>query len=210
MDLRDDRRAFADGGTHSLRGTRAQVTDREDAGTARAQRHPRILAGAHEPVGIDIHAAIRKPLGGRVGAEKEENVADGVRLLRARLAIAPRDRLDAEFLGAVQARDPPVPRAKLDVLSGVTIRSMRYFDMLAASPAPRTSIQTLEALPDRNTAAWPAELPPPTSTISLSAQRFASMGEAQYQTPLPSRAARILVIGTAVASARKPLRSPSR
>ncbi len=43
----------------------------------------------------------------------------------------------------------------------------------------RASIQTLAALVARNTAAWPAELPPPTSATSWPAQSAPSTGEAQ-------------------------------
>ena len=38
--------------------------------------------------------------------------------------------------------------------------------MVAARPPPRTSMCTWRAVRDRNTAAWPAELPPPTTTTS--------------------------------------------
>jgi hypothetical protein len=76
------------------------------------------------------------------------------------------------------------------MLAAAPIRSIRYDDMLAASPSARTSIQTLAAWADRKTAAWPAELPPPTSTTSCPAHIRASMGEAQYQTPCPSIARR--------------------
>src|SRR5438067_868229 len=50
--------------------------------------------------------------------------------------------------------------------------------MLAPSPPPRMIIWTLRAWPDRNTAAWPAELPPPTSTTSWPTHSLASIGEA--------------------------------
>src|SRR6188508_2962947 len=66
------------------------------------------------------------------------------------------------------------------------MRSMRYFDMLAASPEPRTSIQTFVADPDRNTAPCPAEFPPPTTTTSAPMHALASIGDAQYHTPRPS------------------------
>ena len=61
--------------------------------------------------------------------------------------------------------------------------------MVAARPEPRTSTFTLAACCDRNTAAWPAELPPPTSATSVPAHILASSAEAQYQTPRPSNSA---------------------
>src|SRR5258705_3190877 len=76
------------------------------------------------------------------------------------------------------------------ILSVASIRSMRYCDMLSARLGPRTSIQILAAKLRRKTAAWPAELPPPTRTISSFRHRRASMGEAQYQTPRPSKSRR--------------------
>src|SRR5262249_38793705 len=83
-------------------------------------------------------------------------------------------------------------RVSSSMFGVAAMRSMRYFDMLAARPGPRTSIQTFEACADRYTAAWPAELPPPTSATSSPAQILASTGEAQYQTPRPSSAIRLL------------------
>ncbi len=58
--------------------------------------------------------------------------------------------------------------------------------MVSASPPPRTIIRTLADVVERNTAACAAELPPPTTITSWFTQSLASIGEAQYQTPLPS------------------------
>src|SRR5262249_28500104 len=97
------------------------------------------------------------------------------------------------------SREPVRPTSSVRVSSAMfgvaAMRSIRYFDMLAASPGPRTSIQTFFADVDRNTAACPAELPPPTSTTSWSAHMRASIGEAQYQTPRPSIALRLAQSG---------------
>src|SRR5690606_13271082 len=88
------------------------------------------------------------------------------------------------------SREPTTPTISVRVRSstfGIAwMRSMRYFDMLAASPAPLTSIETFSANSDRYTAPCPAELPPPTTTTSWPVLAFASIGEAQYQTPRPS------------------------
>ena len=67
------------------------------------------------------------------------------------------------------------------IFSVASMRSMRYCDMLSLRLGPRTSIQIFAAKLRRKTAAWPAELPPPTRTISSFRHRRASMGEAQYQ-----------------------------
>ena len=50
--------------------------------------------------------------------------------------------------------------------------------MVAARPAPRTSTWTWRAVRDRNTAACPAELPPPTTITSADRQRLASIAVA--------------------------------
>ncbi len=50
--------------------------------------------------------------------------------------------------------------------------------MLSAKPFARTSKCTCRQLPARNTAAWPAEFPPPTTITSRLAQRRASVGVA--------------------------------
>ena len=47
--------------------------------------------------------------------------------------------------------------------------------MLASSRGPRTSSQSLATWPARKTAAWPAELPPPTSASSWPAQSLPSI-----------------------------------
>src|SRR5437762_2669895 len=62
--------------------------------------------------------------------------------------------------------------------------------MLAARPWPRTRMWTFDACCARNTAACPAELPPPTSATSAFAHIFASSADAQYQTPRPSNSFR--------------------
>ncbi len=49
---------------------------------------------------------------------------------------------------------------------------------LIDAPDRRTIMVTVRATPDRNTAAWPAELPPPTTMTSSSRQSRASTGVA--------------------------------
>ena len=74
--------------------------------------------------------------------------------------------------------------------------------MLVSSPWSRTRMDTFAAKPDRNTAACPAELPPPTSATCSPRQSRASMGEAQYHTPRPSNASRLGI-------ARSPIARPT-
>src|SRR5580765_1532240 len=113
-----------------------------------------------------------------------------------RLWRSPESRFVQVTVSTPDWREPVRPVISVRVSSspfGVpAMRSIRYFDMLAASPAPRTSIQTFEACADKYTAACPAELPPPTRTTSSPAHIFASTGDAQYQTPRPSSAIRLL------------------
>jgi len=80
------------------------------------------------------------------------------------------------------------PRAQFDVGRSADAVD-QYLDMLAASPVPRTSIHTLATCPARNTAACPG-VAAADERHFLPAHAFASMGEAQYQTPRPSRAFR--------------------
>src|ERR1700761_1493005 len=57
-------------------------------------------------------------------------------------------------------------------------RSMRYRDMFSDRSASRTARVTREACRERKTAAWPAELPPPTITTGSPRQISASAWEA--------------------------------
>src|SRR6266446_2064526 len=68
--------------------------------------------------------------------------------------------------------------------------------MLSARLSLRTSMVTLAANPERKTAAWPAEFPPPTSATCSCRHVRASIGEAQYQTPRPSNSCRRGTIGS--------------
>src|SRR3981189_1765475 len=81
------------------------------------------------------------------------------------------------------------------ILSIARMRSLIYCDLLSAGFAPRTSIQILAAKLRRKTAPCPAELPPPTRTISSFRHKRASIGEAQYQTPRPSKSPRFGMLG---------------
>jgi len=56
-----------------------------------------------------------------------------------------------------------------------SIRRIRYRDIVAASPRERMSTYTFRAVCARKTAAWPAELPPPTTITSSPRQSCDSM-----------------------------------
>ena len=55
-----------------------------------------------------------------------------------------------------------------------TIRSIRYRDIEASSESPRMSMWTSARLRLRKSAAWPAELRPPTTATGLVPQAWAS------------------------------------
>src|ERR1700761_3257857 len=57
-------------------------------------------------------------------------------------------------------------------------RSMRYRDMFSDRSASRTTMVTREACRERKTAAWPAELPPPTITTASPRHMSASAWDA--------------------------------
>jgi hypothetical protein len=58
-------------------------------------------------------------------------------------------------------------------------------------------IVTLAAWADRKTAAWPAELPPPTRKTSSPLHSRASIGDAQYHTPAAFKSLEALDCGSA-------------
>jgi len=108
-------------------------------------------------------------------------------------------------LAAFEARDFGIEH-QLDIR-----RRLDAFDQVArhagAEAPPRMIMVTLRAWPDRNTAACPAELPPPTRATSCSAQSRASVGDAQYQTPRPSNFVQVFDVPAAGNARRSPLRS---
>jgi hypothetical protein len=53
------------------------------------------------------------------------------------------------------------------MIEGVSsIRRIKYRDMVSAKPADLTSMCTRFVVSAKNTAAWPAEFPPPTTITS--------------------------------------------
>ena len=82
MDLSDDRSSFANRGCHALRGSGADVADREDTRPTCLKlkwRSPNIegrvelFTGRHEPSLVDIDAT-REPTGTGIGADKKKNL----------------------------------------------------------------------------------------------------------------------------------------
>src|SRR5712675_74642 len=74
-------------------------------------------------------------------------------------------------------------RVNTSILSVASRRSIRYCDMLSARLGPRTSIQIFAAKLRRKIAACPAELPPPTRTISSLRHR-----RLDRRSPIPNSA----------------------
>lgn len=79
MKCGNDLRAFANAGRDALDRSGAHVTDGEDARHARFQRMA-VFSGAHtrhhEALRIELDAGIGQPIGFRVGADEEKEVAD--------------------------------------------------------------------------------------------------------------------------------------
>src|ERR1700722_6842050 len=79
MQRRHDLCAFADGCSDAFDGSRANVTDGEDTAPARLQGMPLaagIFAGQHEPFAVERNATAGKPIGIRVGADEQEQMAN--------------------------------------------------------------------------------------------------------------------------------------
>src|SRR5260370_30469562 len=96
-----------------------------------------------------------------------------------RASVLPESRLRQVTDSRPVWGEPESPAISVLVRSSMfgvaAMRSIKYFDMLAARPAPRTRIQTLAACAERNTAPRPPELPPPASTTSFPAHIFSSL-----------------------------------
>ena len=92
-------------------------------------------------------------------------------------------------------------RGRSSIFAVASMRSIRYRDMLAARFGPRTSMKTFAAVCARNTAACPAEFPPPTSATSARSHIFASSADAQYDKPVPFELAQARHRGPAIACA---------
>ena len=154
----------------------AHVADGEHARHARLERRgraPSRVRAAAAPVSTKPCASSATPQpssqrGLGVGADEQEHVADRALVLDA--GAASRQETAARPLRrlAVQLRQLGVRRA---ARCSAWPRCGRSGSATCwrRGPGPRTSMWTLAACCARNTAAWPAELPPPTSTTSSAA-----------------------------------------
>ena len=83
-------------------GSENKVADREDAapaGLQRPARRRRVRAGQHEALGVERDAGARQPVGVRLGADEQEQMADRPARLLARRAVPPADRLEHAVAG---------------------------------------------------------------------------------------------------------------
>ena len=115
-------------------------------------------AGAHEALVVERHAALAASGVGH-GAGHEEDVADRRASRRSPAPCAPDDAL--EVVVALQRHDLGA-RVQRDVRVLLDAPDEVARHALGEARAERTSMCTWRQLPARNTAAWPAELPPPT------------------------------------------------
>ena len=76
MDGGDDLGPFADGPADPFDRAGAGVADREDAGHRGLQVGAVGAAGGDETGSVTRYPAVDQPLGGRVGADEQEDVAD--------------------------------------------------------------------------------------------------------------------------------------
>ena len=120
-----------------------------------------VAAGEHEPA-VVARDVVGEPLAVRLRAEQQEQP----------LGVAAHDLvgvavLDVDPLQAAVATGGGDARRDATSTRGFhSISLMRYRDMVSSRLPRRTMIVTLFANRARWIAAWPAELPPPTTTTS--------------------------------------------
>ena len=175
---RDHLGALADGCGNTLDRTRSNVADGVDAAAAglkRSQTGTGLLAGQHEALRIQLHAA-RQPIAVRVCADEQEQMPDRPADFLARTRAAPANRLE-HAVAAFQCADLGL-RHHLHV--GEAGDAVHEIARHAGGQVAPAHDQPHPWQPDwRVTVAWPAELPAPTRAISWSAQSLPSRGEAQ-------------------------------
>ena len=172
----------------------AHVADREDAGHAGLERRRRRPSPRRstKPLSSTVTSQSFSHSVVGIGAEEQEHVAD-----RARLLLSPLSRWRQVTDSTPDAAAP----SSVDDLGAAcaarcwaiaAMRSIRYFDMLAARPCAAHQHPDLRRVRRRET-----PRPVPRSCrrrrAPLPAPRtcFASIGEAQYQTPCPSIACEV-------------------
>src|SRR2546430_7122700 len=145
-----------------------------------AQRRAALLAGSQmHPLRADLHALGALPaLAVSHGGDRLEMLAACIGHREPRLLVqylvdgGDRDRSLAD--GGRRALDAAAPHVAHREHAG----QAGFQDMRSASPSERTTMWTRLAVCARNTAAWPAELPPPTTTTSSPPHSCASMNVA--------------------------------
>ena len=193
MDQGDHRGAFADGAADALDRARAHVADREHAGHAGFQRRRGLgrKAAARRVGPVSTKPCRRAPRRSlRASRSRARRRRTGTRCAPARSSSAPlrrsRQVTPSRPLPARRAaRVSSVCGMQLDVGAWPRCGRSGSATCVAARPGPRTSMWTLAACCDRNTAAWPAELPPPTSATSCCAHMLGL----ERRGPVPDAAA---------------------
>src|SRR5579871_6363434 len=122
---RDDLRAFADRRGNALHRSGAHVADRENAG-ATCLQEPALLAGIgagqDETLAVQRDARSRKPIGIRLGADEQKQMANRPAHFRPGLASAPSNGLE-QPVASLEAGDRRL-RQHLDVGEATdTVRS---------------------------------------------------------------------------------------
>jgi hypothetical protein len=163
-------RPFAHGRGAALGGSGADVACSEDPGDARLEQVVRAgrLAGENEAVG-SARDRLVEPSRARLRAEEAEEERE-----RQLLAALQRDRVEPALrsveggdLAAVADGDAVALELADQILGIVSCRSARPWSKVTSAP-PRAS----------QTAAWPAELPPPTTATREAPHSCASGGPA--------------------------------
>ena len=193
--LRDRRGAFSDSRSDPFDGAASHVSNSEDAGNAGFQMQdaaPHIRARCvrfeirachHEAFGVQSDFAVAYPIRRRVGTDEEKKIADRTLALLSVMLLRQATR-SSRPLGEPTSFTTSVSK-RSSMLGIALMRSMRYRDIDWERLLPRIGMKIFLAKPERKIAAWPAELPPPTSAISSLRHILASIGDAQYQIPRP-------------------------
>ncbi len=171
MDEAHDRRALADRGRAALDRAGAHVAGRVDAGHARLEQALGAGVGAGEDEAVRVaRDDVAEPVGAGRGAEEEEEEGE-----RQPVAVGERDRLEPAVLAvqrgdfaAVADRDA-VAVELVDQVARTSSRARSARRCRSVTRAPPRASQT---------AAWAAELPPPTTPTRWAPQSCASGGPA--------------------------------
>ncbi len=126
MQRRDDLRAFADRGSDAFDRFGADVADGENAAAARLQRMAiaaGIFAGQYKAFGVERDARAGEPVGIRIGADEQEQMADRPPYFLAGRAVPPAHRLQ-HAVAAFKSRSP-ARRHSIWTLARLSMRSTR-------------------------------------------------------------------------------------